>query len=307
MSKWFVFMVGLIGLMILVGCSGGSRATPAAPRDVQPYTAGGESSQLTAPGQSSAGQVSEEQYAKQQATSGQADVDPQTGLNRMVIYNATLNLIVKDTLTAIEESRKVIQEAGGYIAESNSYRDNELLRATMTARVPSEKLTETLEQLKKIALTVDSETLKGEDVTDQYTDLETRLRVDEARRDRYVELLKRAEKIEDVLAVQQRLDETIAQIEQTKGRMEYLSKSTAFATITIKLTPDALARPVSIGGWRPQGTARDAFETLLWVLRALGDILIWSAICVLPVGLILGVPLYFVFRWARRRLRKPKA
>ncbi len=250
--------------------------------------------------------LSSEQYARQQATLGQADVDPQTGLNRMVIYNATLDLIVRDTAPAITDTLKIVQEAGGYVTTLNSYRDNEQLRATLTARVPSDRLIGTLEKLRKIALVVDREGLTGEDVTDQYTDLEARLRNMEVAEQRYLAILNQADKIEDILAVQKRLDEIRGEIEQTKGRMEYLSKSAAFATITISLTPDVLARPISIGGWRPQGTARNAFEALLWALKTLGDILIWTAICILPMAALLGVPIYLAIRWARKRMRKPR-
>lgn len=306
MKKQLALILSLILAILLAGCAmrGAAPSRELAQPTVAPGARGGE------PAQSGTGdvpQVTGEQYAQQQATTGQADVDPQTGLNRMVIYNANLALIVKDTLQAMDAARKIVQAAGGYIAESNSYRQDEQLRATITARVPSEKLTDTLDQLKKLALTVDSESLKGEDVTDQYTDLQSRLRNLEAAEQQYLDILTRAEKIDDVLAVQQRLTEIRGEIEQAKGRMDYLSKSAAFATITISLTPDTLAQPISIGGWRPQGTVRDAFMALVWALRALVTILIWTLICVLPVGLILGVPLYFGGRWARRRMRKPKA
>ncbi len=315
MKKQFITIASLILLvslaMLLVGCQSPGSETSGVTSNPISGVRSDESIQPKSSDASSAQpsrgiQLSGEQYARQQATAGQADVDPQTSLNRMVIYNASLNLIVKDTSTAIEDTRKVIQDAGGYIAASNSYRQDDQLRASITARVPSDKLTETMEQLKKLALSVDSENLKGEDVTDQYTDLESRLRNLEAAETQYLEILKRADKIEDVLAVQRQLDDIRGQIEQSKGRMEYLSKSAAMASVQISLTPDALAQPISIGGWRPQGTAREAFTALVWALRTVGNLLIWLVICVLPVGLILGVPFYFAARWGLRRVRKPR-
>jgi hypothetical protein len=301
MKKQLAFILGLMIVAGLASCGGAAapmrsevQAVPTAAAAKPQQPAGGVK------------QVSDEEYARQLATFGKTDVDPQTGLNRMVIYNANLDLIVADTLKAMEEVRKIIQTAGGYIASSNSYRQDEQLRANITARVPAEKLNETLDLLKKAALTVDREGLKGEDVTDQYTDLEARLRNMEASEKQYLEILKKADKIEDVLAVQHRLDDIRGQIEQTKGRMEYLAKSAALATIQITLIPDALARPIAIGGWRPAGTARDAFEALLWALKTIGDILIWTTICVLPVGVLFGVPAFFAARWGLRRIRKPK-
>lgn len=302
MNKRFILVIGLISL--LAGCS--LRGTAALPEPVAGAVPYAHESPVKGEGASSSTQVSSEQWASQQATIGQSDVDPQTSLNRMVIYNASLSLIVQDTSQAIATVRKIIQDAGGYIAASNTYREEEQLRATMTVRVPSDKLVATLDQLKKIALSVESEGLKGDDVTDQYTDLQSRLRNLQVAEEQYLAILKRADKIEDVLAVQQRLDQVRGEIEQVKGRMDYLSKSAALATITITLIPDALARPISIGGWRPHGTARDALDALLWALRALGDAIIWALICVLPMALILGVPSYFALRFAIRRWRKPR-
>jgi hypothetical protein len=247
--------------------------------------------------------LGEEDYARQTATTGQGGVDPQTGLNRMVIYNAELDLVVANTVQTVEAVQQIVQTAGGYIASSSTYDQGEQLRATMTVRVPADQLTSTLAQLKQLALRVSRETVSGEDVTDQYTDLESRLRNLEAAEQQYLEILDRADKIEDVMNVQRRLDEIRGEIEQAKGRMIYLSKSAALATVTVSITPDALVRPVTVGGWRPQGTARDAFEALLAVARTFVDAVIWSVICVLPVALFLGVPLYLAARWARRRAK----
>ncbi|MBN1890121.1 MAG: DUF4349 domain-containing protein [Thermoflexales bacterium] len=288
--------------VILSGCAGGGAREQGPMPSMAPIEKE-VASESAAPG--AAPKMNEEQYAQQLATTGRADVDPQTGLNRMVIYNASLELVVKDTLQAVESARQIIQDAGGYLKESKSYRDDEQLRASMTARVPAEKLTETLEKLKTVALTVESEGLSGEDVTNEYTDLQSRRRNLEASEKQYLAILEKADKIEDVLAVQRELTTVREQIEQIQGRMDYLSKSAAFATIQITLTPDALARPLAIGGWRPQGTARNAIEALVWALKTLGDILIWAVICILPVALILGLPLFFVVRWIRRN-RKPK-
>jgi hypothetical protein len=296
-----IILVSTCFAIMLGGC-GGSAATPMP--SMAPLEEG-VASQAAAPG--AAPKVNEEKYAQQLATSGRVDVDPKTGLNRMVIYNASLKLVVQDTLQAVESARQIIQDAGGYIKESNSYRDDEQLRASMTARVPSEKLTETLEELKAIALSVESEGLSGEDVTNEYTDLQSRRRNLEASEKQYLAILEKADKIEDVLAVQRELNTVREQIEQIQGRMEYLAKSAAFATVQITLTPDALARPLAIGGWRPQGTVRSAFEALVWALKTLGDILIWAVICILPVALILGVPLFVVVYWIRRSRKQKRA
>ena len=66
---------------------------------------------------------------------------------------------------------------------------------------------------------------------------------------------------------------------------------------------DVLAQPLQIGGWRPEGTAKDAVEALVSTLTFLGDTAIWVLICVAPIALILGVPGFYVGRAILRRRR----
>ena len=94
-------------------------------------------------------------------------------------------------------------------------------------------------------------------------------------------------------------------MELIKGRMQYLSQSAAFSTISINLTPDVAAQPIQVGGWRPEGIAKDAIEALIDALQGLGNVLIWAVLFLLPMALVLGAPLWLavrvVRRWRRRR------
>ena len=91
------------------------------------------------------------------------------------------------------------------------------------------------------------------------------------------------------------------------GQQLKLKENIKLATVSITLTPDALAQPIVIGTWRPEGTARDAFRALLNALQLIGNILIWTVICILPVGLLIGVPLFLVVRFGLVRRRKKAA
>jgi hypothetical protein len=83
--------------------------------------------------------------------------------------------------------------------------------------------------------------------------------------------------------------------------MKFLSESAAFSTLTIHLTPDELAQPIEIAGWRPGGVAKSALEALISVLQGLVDLLIQGVIFCLPLALIFGIPAYFVLRFGYRR------
>jgi hypothetical protein len=231
------------------------------------------------------------------------------GAERMIIYTGQLSLIVKDARAMVDQITQVVRDSGGFVTASNTFQDSGHARATMTVRVPGEDLAQlraTLSKIEALALEVDSRKLEGQDVTDQYSDNQAQLDNLTAARDQYRKLLDRATKMEDILSVQARLDQIQGQINTLTGRQLKLKESVKFATIDITLTPDELAQPIQVAGWRPEGTARDAFRALLNALQGLGNVLIWTAICVLPIGLLLGVPLYFAYRFvgARRRLRR---
>jgi hypothetical protein len=144
-------------------------------------------------------------------------------------------------------------------------------------------------------------------VTDQYADTQAEIQNLTAQRDAYRNLLDRATKMEDILNIQARLDQVQGQINRLTGQQLKLKESVKFATVSITLTPDALAQPITIGTWRPQGTARGALQALIWSLQRLGDLLIIAGICLLPAALLLGVPLYLIIRLSRSRRRKKAA
>ena len=226
---------------------------------------------------------------------------------RMIIYSGQLSLVVKDTRAVVEQITQVVKDAGGFVTQSNTYQDQGHTRATMSVRVPGEDLAQlktTLGKIKALAMTVESENLNGQDVTDQYADTQADIENLTAQRDSYRKLLDRAEKMEDILNIQTRLDQVQGQINTLTGSQLKLKESVKLATVSITLTPDALAQPIIVGSWRPQGTARDAFRALLNALKALGDILIWTGICILPVALLIGVPAFLVVRLALSRRRK---
>ena len=109
---------------------------------------------------------------------------------------------------------------------------------------------------------------------------------------------------EEALAVNQELSRLEGDIEALKGRINYLSQSAAFSTLTVQLTPDELSQPIEVAGWRPEGVARQAVETLASALQVLGNILIWSVIFCLPLIIIIGIPAYILLRLVYRRWRR---
>jgi hypothetical protein len=240
-----------------------------------------------------------------------------TTAERLVIMNASLSLVVKDPAAAVDQISAMAQTLRGFVVASNVYQastdaeGNKIMRASVSIRIPAEKLTDTLARLE--AMDVDgkaeSKNVSGEDVTALYTDLESRLRNLEAAEQQLQNIMDGATKTEDVLAVYNQLVYIREQIEQVKGQMKYYSEAAALSLITIDLIPDALSQPIEVGGWQPQGIAKDALEALVRTLQGLGTLLIWGGVYVLPLGLLCAIPVgggvWLVRRFLRNR--KPRA
>jgi hypothetical protein len=115
------------------------------------------------------------------------------------------------------------------------------------------------------------------------------------------QIMSQTTRTEDVLNVYNQLVQKRGEIEQVKGRMQYLSQSAAMATVTVTLTPDQLAQPVQVAGWRPEGVVKSALEALISGLQTVATIVIWLVIVVLPIGLIVILPIVVIARLLRRR------
>jgi hypothetical protein len=221
-----------------------------------------------------------------------------TNVERKIIYDVAMDLIVEDTETAFDNVRRITQEMGGFVAESNVWRDEGHPVASMTVRVPVGRLDDALVQFRALAEDVESENMDSQDVTEEYIDLEARLKNEQRTEAELVELLEtRSEtgRTQDILEVHRELSGVRARIEQIQGRMKYLENLAALATIRIALTPDVLVQPVVVAGWRPQGTVRNAIRLLLRTLQALVDVLIWFLLFLLPVLIVIAIPLVIAF------------
>ena len=250
--------------------------------------------------------VSEEKYVPGEPLPGTADY---SAVERIIIRNASLSLVVPDTKAALDEINDLVDELEGYVVESNTYQYQEGLRASVRLRVPAESLDVALERIRGLATEVRSESISGQDVTEEYVDLQSSLRNREATQARLLEYLEDAEDTEAALAVDEQLRQIEAEIEQIKGRIQYLEQSAALATISLDITPDELAQPIQIGGWHPEGTLREAFQSLIRVLQFLADAAIVIVVLVIPVLVVIAAPfagLFFLVRAIARRRRASK-
>jgi len=232
---------------------------------------------------------------------------------RMIIRTADLSLVVTDAEQAMQAITDLANDAGGYVADSSAWREKEQLRARMTVRIPAAGLDGALAAIKALAVRVDRESISGKDVTEEYTDLNAQLvnleATEKELRALLSEVREKTHNAEDILQVYRELSNVRGEIERTKGRMQYLSKLTALATLNIELIPDALSQPIVEPGWRPLETLKSAGRALVNTLKGLVNALIWLVVYVLPILIIIAIPIVLVIlliRWLVRRRKKQR-
>lgn len=226
---------------------------------------------------------------------------------RVIIYTGNISLVVRDTEESVAAITQLAEAEGGYVSGANVYQSGEVLRGSMSIRVPAERYTSVIEQLRGLALRVERETASTQDVTEEYTDLQARkvnLEHTEAALQQLLDERQRVGSTSDILEVHRELTNIRGQIEQIEGRMRYLANQAALSTINIDLTPDVLYQPISVAGWEPTGVAKEALQALVAALQGLTNIAIWLVIFALPLLVIFLVPLVvlvLIIRWWWRR------
>ena len=233
-----------------------------------------------------------------------------TAGDRLVIKNASLSIIVDNPSETVDTISKMAEAMGGFVVSLNTYNTTYgpnaevAQQANMTIRVPSDRLTEALDKIKSMAVEVNNETVSGQDVTSEYTDLQSRLRNLEAAERQLQSIMEEATKTEDVLVVYQQLTYTREQIEVIKGQMKYYEQSATFSAITLDVIPNVVTQPIEVGGWHPEGAAKEAIEDTARFLQNASDGLIYFGIAYLPFLLLFGLPVLLVGRWGWKKVAK---
>lgn len=233
-------------------------------------------------------------------------------LERMVIKNADLSIVVESPSETMDDINQMASDMGGYVVSSNlsqvrTERGTEVPQARITIRVPSEKLEQALDAIKQGAGRVLSEHVSGQDVTKQYTDLESRLRHLQNAEKQLNRIMEEATDTEDVLSVYNRLVDVQEEIERVKGEMQYYEQSAALSAISVNIQANEAVQPLKIGNWQPVGVAKKAIQALINTLQFFGDAAIWLGLFVLPVLLILYFPIRFLWKGIKRLLGSKKS
>ncbi|MFZ0544255.1 MAG: DUF4349 domain-containing protein [Candidatus Promineifilaceae bacterium] len=298
----------IILLFLLAACGGKSAAS-----EPNGLTAGGfGASEAEAPAREGY-DIAEDAIYYDSGTDGTVANTTQTSFNpaqqtetqeRLIIRTGNIDIVVKDTETSLAEIGRLAEQLNGWIVTSEIRQvGDESKSGSITLRIPAEEYDEIVNRVKEVALEVTWESSSSQDVTDEFVDLTSQLGNLEATADRVRAFLNDAETVEEALDVNQELSRLEGEIEVIKGRMQYLSQSAAYSTLTVNLTPDTISQPIEVAGWRPEGTAKNAIETLVKTLQTVADIAIVVGLYFIPLALLFGIPAYIIFRIGRNWYR----
>src|SRR5262245_6378482 len=227
---------------------------------------------------------------------------------RRVIRNAELTVEIDRPAEGKSRVEALAESMGGFLvaSEVEQYEGEAAERAVVriTLRVPAARFGDALAEIRKVGR-VRREKITGQDVTEEYVDLEAQLHAKRAFEAQLLDILKQARKVADALEVQKALAEARTQIERLEGRRRFLENQTDLSTISLRLEPPTpLVSASGFGLWRDFKTAiGEGFELAVAVMFGL----IRGAIILVPVVLFVGVPGYYLLRLVRRRWqgRKP--
>jgi hypothetical protein len=313
--KRSLLVIAIVLMLVLTACSSLRSAATQAPA-APPYAVNSPVLGGAAPApQESFAQSSDVAKAAGQNPSGVVTDNSAPSADRLVIQTADLSIVVNDVNTRVQAIKAMAKSMGGFVVSvqiSQTYVSNgtQVPQAQIVVRIPQDKLDDALTQIKNGVVDVQSETSTGQDVTDQYIDLQSRLTAKEAAADQLTKIMQNATKTEDVLAVYAQLQQIDSDIEVLKGQIKYTEQAAALSSISVNVIAEETVQPIVVAGWKPQGVARDALRDLVSFWQGFVDFLIRFFLNALPKLITIGIPLYVIFllvRWILRKTRRPKA
>lgn len=207
----------------------------------------------------------------------------ETTNNQMIIYTGFIEIEVSDYNKTVTNIINKVNELNGFIVKSNEYqhRVDENRIGEIVVRIPDEHFHSFMNHVEDSSTKVLSKTTSGNDVTEEYVDLQSRLRSKQAVEERLLSFMKEAEKTDDLLKISNDLARVQEEIEQIKGRMNYLENHVAFSTITINIQEKAVIIP-EIKNTSELNTMENATKLFFETINAILNV--FSKFIVLLIG-----------------------
>lgn len=239
----------------------------------------------------------------------QSQASEQVVVERKIIRDADIHLEVASPAEGQRKLGTIAEAHGGFVVTSESRLQDNAAHdsqpseiATVQLRVPASRFDAALAEIRAISSRVRAEKQTGKDVTEEFIDLDARLRTQRALETQFLEIMKRATKVSDALEVQGQLAAVRTEIERVEGRRRFLENQAALSTINVTLQPPASLVSVNTSGFFYN--IKSAFGDGIDIAAAIILGIIRFGIALLPVLLLIVLPLALLWRLLRPRLRR---
>ena len=233
--------------------------------------------------------------------------DADAAFERKILRDAQLQLEVTSPTDAQRTISSLAEVNGGFVVTSEAKQRSEaeptkrVLDIKLVVRVPANQFDKTVTSIEGLATNVIQRNVTGQDVTEEFIDLEARIKTQKALELQFLEIMKRASKVEDALEVQRQIAEVRGEIEKLEGRKRFLENRSSLSTITIELQAP---RPITVATSGFGRSVRDSLSDGLSIASALFLFLIRLVIVMVPITLFILLPASLLIRFGVRRARR---
>ncbi|WP_169083321.1 DUF4349 domain-containing protein [Paenibacillus sp. PL91] len=229
------------------------------------------------------------------------------GFNQKIIYTANLSMQVDELAAAATSLRNAIHQSGGYILQFQDTRHDGEIGSTYTIKVPAAGFMSFIDRVELIKHNDFERNIGGKDVSEEYVDLESRLKARQLVETRLLAMMDKAVKADDLLKFSQQLSEVQLEIERIKGRIRYLDNNVSFSTVELRmyqtdqtLKNESVKKP-NLGGRMSDaitGSTKVVWDALNFLLVVLA-----GAVPVAAVGAVIAVPAFWLYRRKKKETK----
>lgn len=293
-------------VLALAGCNSAKQSTPS-PAGVNSTSEGrfAYDSGATQPPATTAPQAPEIQ--KVSLTDTAVAASAAEAVDRKIIRNANLTLEVNSTTDTQHRITSIAEAHGGFVVTSeakqreNSDPEKRTLDIKLVVRIPSSRFGPALDEIRKLATTLREENVAGQDVTEEFIDLEARIRTQRALELQFLEIMKQARAVSDALEVQRQISDVRTDIEKLEGRKRFLENRASFSTITVNLEAP---RQIAVNTTGFGRSLRDAVSESVELGSGLLLFLVRFVIIMVPITIFILLPLGLLVRYFLRRAKR---
>jgi hypothetical protein len=227
--------------------------------------------------------------------------------DRKIIRNADLTIEVASPTETQSKVVSIAEAHGGFVVNSEAkQRDNgdathRTLDIKLVVRIPENQFGAVLDKVRGLASNRNEEKVTGQDVTEEFIDLDARIKTQRALEAQFLQIMKQAGKIEDALEVQRQIAEVRTEIEKLEGRKRFLDNRSSLSTITVNILAP---KPITVNTSGFGRSVRDSISESVDVGTEIVLFFVRFVIVMIPITLLLLLPGGLLLRYFIRRARR---